>query len=263
MTLRNELESAAQSLDSFKGKPSLAGSIVRLRESLQWAVLLDIKGEFAEFGSAQTSPNKSTFESMSPSAASNLVAAVMGKTCQKWIPLLITAFNLPRKLQLTKNEPQDFLSTKNTKTMQISHTVLRDVHYQLVVVPYVGFVSARETPAKFQEMLLQRLARGEYHKKPCLGTTPCFAQVSTAQELEPGHSDFNSEMRLLFGRKMTSAKKGLRTYRHLWASSPAQIQAGTFSCRPWECLGIDDLTDYLTLENNYFAVKEDGTYQNL
>jgi CRISPR-associated protein Cas5d len=154
-------------------------------------------GEYACFSRPEFKVERVSYLVMTPSAARGVLEAIFWKPEFRWEIRKIHVLNPIRQMALMRNEVDSRqgdrpIVVERQRQLRTS-LVLRDVAYvidaEMVLRPH-----ATDPIAKYSEQFERRLARGQYHHTPYLGTREFAAWV----ELASG-DEARQQMDLLLG----------------------------------------------------------------
>ncbi|MGH7293906.1 MAG: type I-C CRISPR-associated protein Cas5c, partial [Polyangiaceae bacterium] len=139
-----------------------------------------------------------SYEVMTPSAARGVLEAVLWKPQIAWHVHAIEVLAPIKWASFRRNEVQSRASMKtgeilaDTDRTQRNTVALRDVDY-VVVASFVltEKAGADDAVAKYVEMFLRRLRKGQHHHAPYLGCREFAAQVEAADATTPTPIDAN------------------------------------------------------------------------
>lgn len=150
-------------------------------------VKVKIEGDFACFSEVKS--NRKSYPIITPSAARNIIQAIVWKPEVQWHVRRLTVLKPVRFMSINRNEVKMGVSLSNPKPInvedhhtQVISTVLRDVAYVVEVEPMLTKkgVAAGFPPEKFAAMLERRLSKGQHFSVPYLGLREFSAMVSLA-----------------------------------------------------------------------------------
>ena len=140
-------------------------------------------GEFACFTRPEHKVERISYDVMTPSAARGILEAILWKPEFKWRVREIWMLNPIRHFSLVRNEVKTTASARSAQSWQENDggfyaeadrtqrfsLVLRDVAYlikaEIELTPH-----ATDPVAKYQDMFRRRVAKGQAHAQPYLGT---------------------------------------------------------------------------------------------
>lgn len=150
------------------------------------AFILEISGDFACFTRPELKVERVSYPVITPSAARNIVTAILWKPAIRWQVLKIEILKPIQWFNIRRNEVGSKMSERSQALyiedvrQQRASMLLRDVAYRI----YVDFdMTAQAGPddnrIKFVEMFRRRASKGQYFHQPYLGCRefPCHFRL--------------------------------------------------------------------------------------
>ncbi|MEE3487747.1 MAG: type I-C CRISPR-associated protein Cas5c [Bulleidia sp.] len=153
------------------------------------AVKVELWGEYACFTRPEMKAERVSYDVITPSAARGIIEAIFYHPGMKWIIDRIYVLSPVKFTNIRRNEVTDKASAQKAKSamegktarlpylvtsehiMQRAATVLQDVHYVIEAhFEMTDKANQTDNPAKFQEMTLRRLRKGQCYYQPYFGT---------------------------------------------------------------------------------------------
>lgn len=148
-----------------------------------------VRGELACFTRPEMKVERVSYEVMTPSAARGVLEAVLWKPQIIWQVHAIEVLSPIRWISFRRNEVQSRASERADEILadkdrtQRNTVALRDVDYvvtaSFALTPRAG---DGDSVAKYVEMFLRRLKKGQHHHAPALGCRELAAIVEVAPE---------------------------------------------------------------------------------
>ncbi|MCC6528488.1 MAG: type I-C CRISPR-associated protein Cas5 [Polyangiaceae bacterium] len=148
-----------------------------------------VRGELACFTRPEMKVERVSYEVMTPSAGRGILEAILWKPAIAWRIHAIEVLAPIRWTSFRRNEVQSRASERAGEIVadedrtQRNTVALRDVDYvvqaSFAMTPRAG---AGDNVAKYVDMFLRRLQKGQHHHAPCLGCREFAAVVEPAPE---------------------------------------------------------------------------------
>lgn len=155
-------------------------------------VRVKVGGEFACFSRPEMKVERVSYEVMTPSAARGILDSIIWKPEMRWHIRRIEVLKPIRFQALKRNEIQSKIAVRGADGIHAwmrnpasykpqpagagsgdatprNTLALRDVAYIIEAEPVIFDDSGDNTPTKYVEMLLRRVAKGQCHTVPSLG----------------------------------------------------------------------------------------------
>ena len=150
---------------------------------------LEISGDFACFTRPEMKVERVSYELMTPSAARGVLEAILWKPQIGWHVHAIEVLAPIRWASFRRNEVQSRASERIDEILvdedrtQRNTVALRDVDYVIVASFALNSrAGAGDNVAKYVEMFLRRLRKGQHHHAPYLGCREFAARVELATD---------------------------------------------------------------------------------
>ena len=162
---------------------------------------LEVSGDFACFTRPEMKVERVSYDVITPSSVRSIFEAILWKPAIRWVPEQIEVLNPVRWVSIRRNEVASKISAANVKTamnngrgdlglyveddrQQRAGLFLRDVRYRLHAhFEMTDKAGVGDNPAKFAEMFLRRVEKGQCINQPYLGCREfaCDFQLGTPE----------------------------------------------------------------------------------
>ncbi len=164
-------------------------------------IRLEVWGEYALFTRPEMKVERVTYDVMTPSAARGIVDAIFWHPGLKWHIRRIYVCSPIEFVNLRRNEVKGTISCNNVRSVmnkgegplyqvtsddivQRASLLLKNVHYVIEAdFAMTEEASPSDNPAKFQEMITRRMAKGQYYHQPYFGCREFPAMFSPCEEI--------------------------------------------------------------------------------
>ena len=164
-----------------------------------------VRGDLACFTRPEMKVERVSYEVMTPSAARGVLEAILWKPQILWHVHAVEVLAPIRWMSFRRNEVQSRASSRAGEILadedrtQRNTVALRDVDY-VVEASFVltDRVDAGDSVAKYVEMFLRRLRKGQQHHAPYLGCREFAAVVEAAEGSPPPEDSGDRPLGLMF-----------------------------------------------------------------
>jgi CRISPR-associated protein Cas5d len=185
-----------------------------------------VQGDFALFTRPEFTAERVTYSVLTPSAARGILESIFWKPEIRWIVREIVVLNEIRYFSLLRNEVNSHQNERTAKGWEKAgkgsyyadedrsqrHALcLRDVDY--VIKAEIGLKPHADAhPAKYRDQFRRRVAKGQCHHQPYLGTREFSAYFSEADGTEESIDSSTDLGLMLFDLEITEATNGGMMY---------------------------------------------------
>jgi len=217
-------------------------------EKMSYGIKAEVWGDYALFTRPELKVERMSYDVITPSAARGILEAVMWKPAIRYVIDKIHVYNEPEFANIKRNEVSEKISCKDIESVmkgkkdkaciytqeiiqQRNSTVLKNVHYIIEAhFEMTDEAGERDNEAKFHEMILRRLEKGQCYHQPYFGCR-----------------EFPAKFRAFEGKIPESPLKGTRDLGFMLydmdysKSKKGEIQPVFFRCIMQD--GVIDLTN--------------------
>ena len=164
------------------------------------SIKLEVWGDYALFTRPEMKTERVSYDIITPSAARGLLEAIFWHPGMKWVIDSIQVCAPIEFMNLRRNEVKSKINSEKAKSVmengkgelylvtandiqQRASVLLKNVHYIIDAhFDLTDKASPSDNPAKFQEMTLRRIRKGQFYHQPCFGCREFPANFRLCEE---------------------------------------------------------------------------------